>query len=77
MRQLYIDGEWIDSESSTGIDVRSPIDDEVIDTIPDSNAEDVRKAVEAAERAQQELEAMTAYELSAILDEVMDYFIEH
>jgi acyl-CoA reductase-like NAD-dependent aldehyde dehydrogenase len=49
----------------------------VIDTIPDSNAKDVRKAVEAAERAQQELEAMTAYERAAILDEVTDYFIEH
>ncbi|UPV75402.1 aldehyde dehydrogenase family protein [Halorussus limi] len=77
MRQLYIDGEWVDAEASTGIDVDSPVDGEVIDTVPAGSAQDVRKAVEAARRAQRELEEMTAFERAAVLDEVTDYFEDH
>ena len=74
MRQLYIDGEWVDADSSEGIEVDSPVDGEVIDTVPDGSQQDVRKAVEAARRAQRELEEMTAFERAAVLDEVTDYF---
>ncbi|WP_435176845.1 aldehyde dehydrogenase family protein [Halorussus sp. AFM4] len=74
MRQLYIDGEWVDAEASEGIEVDSPVDGEVIDTVPAGSAQDVRKAVEAARRAQRELEEMTAFERAAVLDEVTDYF---
>ncbi|MFC6718654.1 aldehyde dehydrogenase family protein [Natrialbaceae archaeon GCM10025810] len=77
MRQLHIDGEWIDAESSAGIDVDSPVDGEVIDTVPAASERDVAKAVDAARRAQRELEAMTAYERAAVLDEVTEYFEEH
>ena len=55
MRQLYIDGEWVDTESSEGIEVDSPVDETVIDTVPAGSQQDVRKAVEAARRSQQEL----------------------
>ncbi|MFC4550278.1 MULTISPECIES: aldehyde dehydrogenase family protein [Halorussus] len=77
MRQLYIDGEWVDAESGEGIEVESPVDGEVIDTVPDASAQDVRKAVEAARRAERELQEMTAFERAAVLDEVTDYFEEH
>ena len=76
MRQLYIDGEWVDAETDEGIDVVSPIDGEVLDTVPNASEQDVRKAVEAARRAQRELEEMTAFERAAVLDEVTDYFQE-
>ncbi|WP_265108363.1 aldehyde dehydrogenase family protein [Halosolutus halophilus] len=77
MRRLYIDGEWVDAESSTGIDVESPVDGTVIDTVPAASERDVREAVEAARRAQRELEEMTAFERAAVLDEVTDYFEAH
>ena len=77
MRQLYIDGEWVDSTSSEGIDVDSPVTGEVLDTVPAGSTDDVRRAVEAARRSQRELEEMTAFERAAVLDEVTDYFIEH
>ncbi|WP_227356555.1 aldehyde dehydrogenase family protein [Haladaptatus salinisoli] len=77
MRQLYIGGEWVDAESNEGIDVDSPVTGEVIDTVPDASPHDVRRAVEAARRAQRELEEMTAFERAAVLDEVTDYFEEH
>ncbi|AEN06736.1 aldehyde dehydrogenase [Halolamina sp.] len=77
MRELYIDGEWVEAESSEGIDVVSPVSGEVIDTVPDANGADVAKAVAAADRAQQELREMTAFERAAVLDEVTEYFEEH
>jgi acyl-CoA reductase-like NAD-dependent aldehyde dehydrogenase len=77
MKQLYIDGEWVDANSSNGIDVDSPVTGEIIDTVPDASARDVRTAVDAARRAQRELEEMTAFERAAVLDEVTDYFEEH
>ena len=77
MKQLYIDGEWVDANSSNGIDVDSPVTGEVIGTVPDASARDVRTAVDAARRAQRELEEMTAFERAAVLDEVTDYFEEH
>ena len=77
MRELYIDGEWVEAESNDGIDVVSPVSGEVIDTVPDANATDVAKAVAAAERARTELETMTAFERAAVLDEVTEYFEEH
>lgn len=48
MRQLYIDGEWVVSQSSTGIDVVSPVSGEVIDTVPHANEQDVAAAVDSA-----------------------------
>jgi acyl-CoA reductase-like NAD-dependent aldehyde dehydrogenase len=77
MKQLYIGGEWVDANSSDGIDVDSPVTGEIIDTVPDASALDVRTAVDAARRAQRELEEMTAFERAAVLDEVTDYFEEH
>lgn len=77
MRQLYIDGEWVASQSSAEIDVFSPVSGEIIDTVPQANGRDVASAVDAARRAQTELEEMTAFERAEVLDEVTDYFEEH
>lgn len=77
MKQLYIDGEWVAAETTSGIEVTSPIDGDVIDTVPDAGNQDVRKAVEAARGVQRELKEMTPYERAAVLDEVTDYFAEH
>ena len=77
MRQLYIDGEWVEAEASEGIEVVSPVDGETLDVVPAAGERDVRKAVEAAGRAERELEEMTAFERAAILDEVTAYFEDH
>lgn len=77
MRQLYIDGEWVDPQSSDGIDVVSPVSGEVIDTVPQAGDQDVAAAVDAARRAQTELEEMTEFERADVLEEVTEYFVEH
>ncbi|SFG48430.1 aldehyde dehydrogenase (NAD+) [Halopelagius inordinatus] len=77
MRQLYIDGEWVDADATEGIDVVSPVTGETIDTVPQASDSDVAAAVSAATRAQRELEEMTAYERADVLGEVTEYFEEH
>lgn len=49
--KLYVDGKWIESESSASIDVVAPETMKVIAQIPRSNEADVDKAVAAAKRA--------------------------
>src|SRR5689334_13700113 len=49
--QLYINGEYVDATSSKTIDVIDPATTEVIATVPDANAQDVDRAVQAARTA--------------------------
>jgi 1-pyrroline dehydrogenase len=49
--QQFINGEWVDSASGKTLDVINPANDEVIARVPASDAEDVDRAVEAADRA--------------------------
>ena len=49
--QLYINGEWVESKSRKTFPVYDPATEEVIAQVPDANAEDVNRAVEAARTA--------------------------
>ena len=49
--QLYINGEYVDATSNKTIDVIDPATTEVIATVPDANAQDVDRAVQAARAA--------------------------
>jgi len=49
--KLYIDGAWVPSSGKGKIDVINPSTEEVIASIPEGTAEDVGRAVAAAERA--------------------------
>lgn len=69
MRQLFVDGEWVDAEATTSIPVESSVDGEVIDEAPAGSEQDIRKAAEAARRGQRELEETTAFERAAVLAE--------
>jgi len=44
----YIDGAWVKPASSNTFTVLNPSTRETIATVPDSNAQDVERAVEAA-----------------------------
>lgn len=50
--RMYIDGKWVDSESSETFDVVSPASGEVIGTFPKGTVDDAKAAVEAAVAAQ-------------------------
>jgi acyl-CoA reductase-like NAD-dependent aldehyde dehydrogenase len=47
-RQMYIDGQWVDSASGRRFDTVDPATEQVITTVPHSGAEDVERAVRAA-----------------------------
>src|SRR5687767_5939877 len=49
--QNYIDGEWVDAASGETFDSTSPADGELIGTFPRSDADDVDRAVAAAQAA--------------------------
>jgi len=49
--RLLIDGEWVESQSRTGIEVFDPATGKPIASVPDANAADVNRAVAAARRA--------------------------
>ena len=49
--QLYINGEWVASQSKKTFAVYDPASEEVIAQVPDANGEDVNRAVAAAKAA--------------------------
>lgn len=59
---MYIDGQFVTWRGDAWIDVVNPATEAVISRIPDGQAEDARKAIDAAERAQPEWEALPAIE---------------
>ena len=49
--RLYIDGEWIESESEDFLEVIDPRTEEIVGRVPKSNNKDLEKAVRAGRRA--------------------------
>lgn len=64
--QMYIDGEWCDSESEATFPVRSPATGEVLGQLPKATREDVRRAVDAAETAQPRIARLSLKERAEI-----------
>jgi (Z)-2-((N-methylformamido)methylene)-5-hydroxybutyrolactone dehydrogenase len=49
--KMYIDGQWVGSESGKTIETLNPENNEVWATVPEADAKDVDKAVKAAQKA--------------------------
>ena len=49
--KMYIDGQWVDSESGKTIKTLNPENNEVWATVPEASRKDVDKAVKAAQKA--------------------------
>jgi betaine-aldehyde dehydrogenase len=49
--QMYVNGEWVESKSNKTFPVYDPATEEVIAQVPDSNGDDVNRAVAAAKSA--------------------------
>ncbi|WP_421197569.1 NAD-dependent succinate-semialdehyde dehydrogenase [Aeromonas enteropelogenes] len=62
--RAYIDGHWCDAASGRTFEVTNPASGAVITQVPDMNAEDTRRAIEAAQAAQPAWAALTAKERS-------------
>ena len=72
--QMHVGGEWIDK--SNKIDVLSPFDGSVVDTVPRGDAADVETAIQTAERGAKIMAGLTGYERYEILRKVADLMVE-
>ena len=70
--QQFINGQWVDSASGKTLDVINPANDEVIARVPASDAEDVDRAVEAADRAFESWSQTTPQDRSLMLLKLAD-----
>jgi acyl-CoA reductase-like NAD-dependent aldehyde dehydrogenase len=73
MRDLYIDGQWREPAVDEEIPVTSPINDEVLTTVPAGTESTVGDAVGAAEQASKRLTEMTPRERADALNAVADH----
>jgi betaine-aldehyde dehydrogenase len=74
-KQLYINGAWVDSKSST-FAVLNPSDEEILGFAPNGNAEDIHLAVEAAHAAQKSWRNTTGKERAAFLRKIGERIVE-
>ncbi len=67
---MFIDGQFISWQGDNWLDVVNPATEEILARIPDGTAEDARKAIAAAERAQPAWEALPAIERAGWLRKI-------
>ncbi|MWF64636.1 aldehyde dehydrogenase family protein [Staphylococcus haemolyticus] len=72
--QQYINGEWIDSDSNKTIEVINPATEEVIGKVAKGNANDVEKAVEAANNVYLEFRHSSVKERKELLDKIVEEY---
>ncbi|WP_342325385.1 aldehyde dehydrogenase [Kosakonia sp. BYX6] len=67
---MFIDGQFVSWHGDKWLDVVNPATEEILARIPDGSAEDARKAIDAAERAQPAWEALPAIERAGWLRKI-------
>jgi succinate-semialdehyde dehydrogenase / glutarate-semialdehyde dehydrogenase len=66
-QQCYIDGQWVDADSKSTIDVHNPADATLLGTIPNMGTAETRRAIEAADAALPAWRSKLAKERAVIL----------
>ena len=72
--RMHLGGEWIDK--SQKIEVLSPYDGSVVDTVPKGDTSDIEKALQTAERGAKIMAQMTGFERYEILHKVSEMMTE-
>jgi acyl-CoA reductase-like NAD-dependent aldehyde dehydrogenase len=68
--KMYISGEW--TESPQKMEIRSPHDGQIVDTVPSATAEQVDRSIAAAERGAAAMAKLPAHERSQVLNRAAD-----
>ena len=76
-QQCYVDGQWVDADNGSTIDVTNPADGSVIGTVPNFGAAETRRAIEAANKAWPAWRKMLAKERSKLLRNWYNLMLEH
>jgi betaine-aldehyde dehydrogenase len=77
MESLYIGGEYVTSSAAVAIEVENPATEEIIAEVPDADAADIDRAVEAARRAQRTWRWVDGLERVGLLHRCADRLEEH
>ena len=75
-RQLYIDGQWVESASGKKIAVENPATEETIAEVSAGGREDCKKAIAAAGEAMKTWMKTTAYDRAKVLKKTADLMRE-
>lgn len=67
MAKMWIQNEWVDSVSGASFPIDNPATEEIIDTVPRANAEDVDRAVTAAWNARKDWRFMPGIERAELM----------
>ena len=70
MKKMFVDGQWVDSESGKHFDAVSPATGETIAQVPKGTRVDAKKAVEAAHRARKPMASLKGFERSKRLHRI-------
>src|SRR5699024_142698 len=75
--KMYINGEFVESESGEYMEVYNPSDGSLISKVPSATKTDVQKAINSAEKAQASWESLPAIERGAYLHKMADKIREN
>ncbi|MEE9236477.1 MAG: aldehyde dehydrogenase [Thermoplasmata archaeon] len=71
-QRVFIDAEWVKSESGEYLDVINPATEEVVDRVPQCTRGDAKRALDAADEAQRRWEEVPASERAKLVWRVAD-----
>ena len=77
MKQMYINGKFTQGRSNGAIEVTNPATEEVLDSVPMGNAEDIEAAVGSAKEAFKSWRKMGANERTNLLHEIASKVRSH
>ncbi|XP_015608141.1 uncharacterized protein LOC107273960 [Cephus cinctus] len=75
--QAYVNGKWIGARSGETFPILNPVNQEVIDCVPDMDPSDTRNAIDAANQAFKDFRKTTAKERSDLLRNWYNLLVEH
>ncbi|HWE11642.1 MAG TPA: NAD-dependent succinate-semialdehyde dehydrogenase [Solirubrobacteraceae bacterium] len=75
--RAFIDGEWCDADNGATFPVTNPATGDVLATVPRMGSDETRRAIEAAQSAQEAWSRRPAAERAAILRRLRDLMIEN
>ena len=76
-QQAYVDGQWIDADDGSVIEVNNPATGEVMGMVPRLGTAETRRAIDAASKAMPAWRALTAKERAQILRRLYELMLEN
>nr|WP_263314896.1 aldehyde dehydrogenase [Mammaliicoccus sp. Marseille-Q6498] len=72
MNKLFINGQFVESNSTNQLEVINPVNEEVIDTVTLANEEDTEKAIKGAKEAQLKWEKINIIKRAQIVEDLAE-----